>query len=139
MPKPYSEDLRERVVEAVEMGASRRAAAERFKIGASSAVRWMQRVAQMGSAAAHPSGGSISPLEQHAGFLLALIKEQPDLTLDEVVVAMRAASLAGSRSAVARFYARHQISFKKKPTRGRARAARCSRGAPALETPAAVA
>jgi transposase len=139
MAKPYSEDLRERVVQAVEMGASRRAAAERFKIGVSSAIRWMQRVAQMGSVAAHPSGGSTSPLEQHAEFLLALIKEQPDLTLDEVVVAMRAANLAGSRSAVARFYVRHQISFKKKPTRGRARAARRGRGAPALETRAAIA
>jgi transposase len=122
MARPYSEDLRERVVQAVETGASRRAAAERFKIGASSAVRWMQRVARSGSAAAYASGGSTSPLEQHAEFLLTLIEEQPDLTLDEVVEAMRAAKLGGSRSAVARFYVRHQISFKKKPARGRARA-----------------
>jgi transposase len=123
MARPYSEDLRERVVQAVETGASRRAAAERFRIGAASAVRWMQRVAQNGSVAAHPSGGSISPLEQHAEFLLALIEKQPDLTLDEVVEALRAAKLGGSRSAVARFYVRHHISFKKKPARGRARAA----------------
>jgi transposase len=123
MARPYSEDLRERVVEAVEAGASRRAAAERFKIGASSAVRWLQRVALSGSTAAYSSGGSTSPLEQHAEFLLALIQEQPDLTLDEVVEAMRAANLGGSRSAVARFYVRHQISFKKKPACGRARAA----------------
>jgi transposase len=134
MPKPYSEDLRERVVQAIEAGVSRRAAAERFKIGASSAVRWMQRMVLSGSAAAYTSGGSTSPLEQHAEFLLALIKEQPDLTLDEVVEAMRAAKLGGSRSAVARFYARHQISFKKKPARDRARAARRGGGAPALET-----
>jgi transposase len=123
MPRPYSEDLRERVVEAVATGASRRGAAERFQIGVSSAVRWMQRVAQSGNSAAHPSGGSTSPLEQHAAFLLALIEEQPDLTLDEIVARMRAANLSGSRSAVARFYARHRISFKKKPARLRARAA----------------
>lgn len=123
MARPYSEDLRERVVQAVEMGASRRAAAERFKIGVASAVRWVQRVARNGSVAARPSGGSTSPLEQHAEFLLALIEQQPDLTLDEVVEALRAAKLGGSRSAVARFYERHQISFKKKPARGRARAA----------------
>jgi transposase len=139
MPKPYSEDLRERVVRAVEMGASRRAAAARFNIGAASAVRWMQRVAQIGSALARASGGSTSPLERHAEFLLGLIKEQPDLTLDEVVEALRAANLAGSRSAVARFYARHQISFKKKPARGRARAPRRGRGAPALEARAGAA
>jgi transposase len=123
MAKPYSEDLRERVVQAVATGASRRTAAERFQIGVSSAVRWMQRVAQSGSVAAHPSGGSTSPLEQHAEFLLALIEQQPDLTLDEVVAALHAANLSGSRSAVARFYVRHGISFKKKSARGRARAA----------------
>lgn len=139
MAKPYSEDLRERVVQAVETGASRRAAAERFRIGVSSAVRWMQRFAQTGSAAAHPSGGSTSPLEQHADFLLGLIQEQPDLTLDEVVDAMLAANLGGSRSAVSRFYARHHISFKKKPARGRAGAARRGRGAGALETRAGIA
>jgi transposase len=139
MPKPYSEDLRERVVQAVATGASRRAAAERFKIGASSAVRWLQRVARSGSVAAYASGGSTSPLEQHAEFLLALIREQPDLTLDEVVEAMRAVNLGGSRSAVARFYTRHHISFKKKPARGRARAARRGGGAPALEARAGAA
>jgi transposase len=139
MPKPYSEDLRERVVEAVETGVSRRAAAERFKIGVSSAVRWMQRVARSGSVAAYSSGGSTSPLEQHAEFLLGLIRERPDLTLDEVVEAMRAANLGGSRSAVARFYTRHRISFKKKPARDRARAARRGRGASALEARAGAA
>ncbi len=38
MPKPYSLELRERVVDAVETGASRREAAERFEGSASSAV-----------------------------------------------------------------------------------------------------
>jgi hypothetical protein len=52
-------------------------------------------------------------LEAHADFLLELIEKQPDLTLDEVVEAMRAVNRAGSRSAVARFYLRRKISFKK--------------------------
>jgi hypothetical protein len=47
-------------------------------------------------------------------FCFSVIDKQPDLTLDEVVEAMRAANIAGSRSAVARFYLRRQISFKKK-------------------------
>jgi hypothetical protein len=46
------------------------------------------------------SGGSISPLEVHADFLLSLIARRPDLTLDEIVVAMRKRWIAGSRSAV---------------------------------------
>jgi transposase len=43
MPKSLSGDLRERVIEAVEAGASRREAAERFEISASSAVKWVRR------------------------------------------------------------------------------------------------
>jgi transposase-like protein len=43
MPKPCSQDLRERVLEAVEAGASRREAAENYGISASSAIKWMQR------------------------------------------------------------------------------------------------
>jgi hypothetical protein len=58
-------------------------------------------------------------LEAHAAFLLTLIEKQPDITLDEVVEVMREANIAGSRSAVARFYLRRQISFKKKLARQR--------------------
>ena len=43
MPKVYSKDLRERVIEAVEAGASRREAAERFDLSPSSAIKWVQR------------------------------------------------------------------------------------------------
>ena len=122
MPKPCSLELRERVVEAVESGASRREAAEWFDVSPSSAIKWMQRRRETGSIAAKPSGGSISPLERHADFLLALVAGQPDLTLDEIVAAMRKRRISGSRSAVWRFFERHNISFKKKPAGGRAKA-----------------
>ena len=117
MPKPFSLDLRMRLLEAVIAGASRREAAESFEVSASSGVKWLQRWEETGSIAAKPTGGSISPLEQHANWLLALITEQPDLTLDEVVAAMRKRRIAGSRSAVWRLFARHGISFKKKSLR----------------------
>ena len=52
-------------------------------------------------------------MEEHAEFLLALIDEQPDLTLDEVVSAMRRHKIPGSRTAVWRFFQRHKITFKK--------------------------
>jgi transposase len=113
MPRPYSNDLRSRVIEAVEAGASRREAAERYEISASAVVLWTQRWAETGSFAAKPSGGSVSLLEEHAEWLLALIAEQPDLTLDEIVAAMRKRRIAGSRSAIWRFFDRHGISFKK--------------------------
>ena len=114
MSKPYSQDLRERVIETVESGATRREAAELFEVSASSAVRWVQRWVATGSAAAKSSGGSTSPLEVHAEWLLKLVAEHPDLTLDEVAAAMHKHRIAGSRSAVWRFFARHKITFKKK-------------------------
>ena len=89
MPKPYSIDLRGRVIEDVETGASRREAAERYGLSPSVVVIWVQRFEETGSVAAKPSGGSTSPLEKHAKFLLAQIANKPDLTLDEIVVAMR--------------------------------------------------
>ena len=90
----------------------------------------MQRWHETGSLAAKPIGGSISRLEKHADWLLTLIGEQPDLTLDEIV---RKRRVAGSRSAVWRLFARHGISFKKKPARSGARATRRGLRAPALD------
>lgn len=113
MPKPYSLDLRERVIEAVVAGASRREAAEQYGLSPSVVVIWMQRWEATGSIAARPSGGSISPLEDHAAFLLDLVAEQPDLTLEEIVAAMAKAGIAGSRTAVWRFFERHDVTFKK--------------------------
>ena len=58
---------------------------------------------------------------------------QPDLTLDEVVCAMRKRKLPGSRTAVWRFFQRHKITFKKKPERGGAAARRRGAGAATLD------
>jgi transposase len=81
VPKAYSCDLRERVIEAVAAGASRREAAERFEVSVASAVKWVQRWRDDNSAAAKPRGGSVSPLEEFATEILAVIAEHPDLTL----------------------------------------------------------
>jgi transposase len=72
MSMGYSLDLRTRLVECVEAGASRHEAAKRFEVSVSSAVRWMQRFVRFGSAAAKPSDGSTSPLEAHAAWLLVI-------------------------------------------------------------------
>jgi len=133
MPKVYSKDLRERVIEAVEAGASRREAAERFDLSPSSAIKWVQRWEATGSVAAKPIGGSVSPLEKHADRLLTLIDEQPDLTLDEVVAAMRKRRIPGSRTALHRFFERHKITVKKKSARGGTRTSRRRPGAAALD------
>src|ERR1051325_427435 len=89
MPKAYSADMRGRVIAEVEGGASRREAAEEFQISASTAIIWVKCFRETGRCAAKPRGGSLSPLEKHADFLLGLIEKQSDLTLDEVVLLMR--------------------------------------------------
>ena len=108
MPAAYSADIRGRVIASVESGSSRREAAEEFDVSASSAIKWVAAYRTTGSCAAKPRGGSTSPLEKYANFLLMLIEGQPDLTLDEVVCAMRKRKLPGSRTAVWRFLPRHQ-------------------------------
>jgi transposase len=113
MPKAYSGDLRERVIEAVEMGATRREAADRFEISASSSIKWLQRWHESGSAAPKPRGGSVSPLEEFAAEILALIAEQPDLTLVETVGELRRRRIRTSRSSLWRFLDRHGITLKK--------------------------
>src|ERR1700747_553941 len=85
MPKSYSGDLRERVIESVESGASRHEAAERFEVRVSSAVRWLQAWRKERRAAPKPRGGSVSRLEDHAAEILALHAEKPDRSLLETV------------------------------------------------------
>ena len=133
MPKAYSADMRGRVIARVESGGSRREAAEHYDVSASTAVIWVKCFHETGRCAAKPRGGSTSPLEKHAEFLLALIDAQADLTLDEVVCAMRRQRIAGSRTAVWRFFQRHKITFKKKPARGGAGARGRGAGAAALD------
>jgi len=134
MPRPYSDDLRERAIEEVRSGASRREVAEHFDVSPSSVINWLRRWCETGSTAAKPSGGSVSRLEKHAKWFLNLIAARPDLTLDEVVVAKNAAGIPGSRSAVGRFFLRHNISFKKKPVRCRAAASGRGPCAPTLDS-----
>jgi transposase len=131
--KAYSCDLRERVIEAVEIGASRREAAEDSGVSASSAVRWLQRWSENGSAAPKPRGGSVSPLERFAAQVLALVAEQPDLTLVETVTELRKRRIRTSRSSLWRFLDRHGITFKKKPASCGTAASRCGPSPPTLD------
>ncbi len=119
MPKSYSGDLRERVIEAVEMGASRHEAADRFEVSVSSAVKWLQRWHESRRAAPKPRGGSVSPLEKRAARVLAVIAEHPDLTLMETVAELRRWRIRTSKSALSRFFGRHGITLKKKACKPR--------------------
>ena len=87
-----SDDLRERVVEAVVLGGlSRNQAASHFKVSVASAVRWVKRFRTTGEISPAPSGGDrrSGRIEAHHDYLLGLIRRSPDLTLLEIGAADR--------------------------------------------------
>jgi transposase len=139
MRGPYPGELRIRVIHFVEAGGSRREAAEQFQVSASSAIRWMQHFRDDGVFEPMPRGGSISPLEKYSAQILAFIREQRDLTLNEIISALHRRRIPGSRSALSRFFARHGITVKKKPARRRAQASRRGSRTPSLDSRARLA
>jgi transposase len=89
MGRPYSQDLRERVVDAA--GAtSRRQAAARFGVGVATAIRWMAALTTTGTVVPRPQGRARrSKLDPHEAFLRGLIDAKDDITLEEMRVRLR--------------------------------------------------
>jgi transposase len=134
MPRPYSQDLRERVVASVVGGRSCRATAKLFGVSVATVVKWSQRFLATGSAAAKAMGGHRPRrLAEKRAWLLARIAEKPDLTLRAVVAELAADGFAVSYGAVWAFFASEGITFKKKPARQRAGPRRHRPPAPAVE------
>lgn len=133
MPRPLSLDIRERVIARVESGDSRRGAAEQFDISASAAIKLLQRWSATGEAAAKPTGGSQSRLDEYKEEVLAIIREKPDMTLCEAAAAVGKRVIKTSKSAIHRFCERHKITFKKNAARGRTRTARRGGGKATLD------
>lgn len=119
MTRPYSMDLRERVVAAVAEGRLRRAVARLFRLGEATVIRWAKRHATTGSVAARPMGGlrhDVLGIER--AWLRARMAAVPDLT----VRALRAELLAerglrASYDAVWRFLRDEGLTFKKRMAR----------------------
>ncbi len=128
--RPYSRDIRELVVGVVSAGGSRRAAARRFKVSASSAIRWVDLHDETGSVGVRPrERKNRSPLEPHAAWLLELVGKEPDLTLAEIERRLLAdLGVRTTDSSIDRFFKRHNISFKKNTARGRTGSSRRCQG-----------
>ena len=111
-----------RAVALVEDGESRREAARVLGLGASTAIRWIERWTTTGSVAALPgTGHSRSPLEAYCQWLLDLVAVEPDLTLEEIRARLKSEKrLKTGTTSVWRFYERHEITFKKNVARRRA-------------------
>ena len=121
MGRPYSLDLRERVVSAMTAGMSGQQAAHHFSIGESSALRWARRARETGSATAKPMGGTRPfALEAHRRWITARLAEKPDLTLRALTAELQAVGAKGSSFAVWSIVTDAGLSFKKKSARQRA-------------------
>ncbi len=131
MAKPYSMDLRERVVAAVEKeGLSRHEAASRFGVGASTAINWVRRFQDTGSVAPGQMGGHKPRAirDEHEAWLRERIGER-DFTVRGLVVELAARGLKVDYRAVWNFVHAEKLSFKK--NRGGQRTRSPRRRAPA--------
>jgi len=115
--KPYSQDLRERVLAAVQEDEHSQAhLANKFKIGLSTLEKWLARQRDTGTCAALPHGGGRTrTLQDCEGFLRAEIKKQPDVTLEELCTRVaEAKGLDVSSSMMCRELQRLQLPRKKR-------------------------
>jgi len=116
MSGAYSGDLRGRVLDAVDAGSSARQAAARFGVGVATAIRWVRRWRETGERTARKQGHPIrSKLDAHEAYLLGLIEQRVDITLDEM--RRRLTEERGVRAGFGtlwRFFDRRGITVKKR-------------------------
>jgi transposase len=125
MGKPYSDDLRERAVQALEAGYSRVEVAELYSLSLSSIGRFIRRKRETGSVSPDKFGGyKRSALEPHADLVCRLVTERPDSTLLELQARLAKEKVMVSQTAIFRFLHHLKLTFKKSPPGLRARSAR---------------
>ncbi len=115
MARALSLDLRERVIAAIEDGASCRKAAERFGVGVASAIHWHARFRAEGEVATGRMGGDRHShrTEAHAALILQACEARPQTYLREVKDVLGESGAAVSLSGLSRFFRRHGITRKK--------------------------
>jgi transposase len=117
MARALSVDLRRRVVDAIAEGMSRRQAAARFGVSASSAIRWAAQLARTGGIAPKQQGGDRKShrTDSEAAFILEAVAEQPDVTLAELQTKLKDRGLRVGLTTIWRFFKRRRITLKKRP------------------------
>ena len=116
MARAFSQDLRDRVIDAAFSGKSARRSAAHFGIGVATAIVWIRRAREAGVRTARKQGGTKRcKLEPHREFLLGVIDETPDLTISELVERLLAArGVKVARSTLWAFLDRCGLTSKKK-------------------------
>jgi transposase len=117
MTKPLSIDLRVRVLAAVQAGASHREAAERYNVSAASVSRWRTREREQGDPRAKSLGGDrrSKHIEAHHAAVMAALGPDGDATIEEVRRDLAAQGLVFGYGTIHRFFARRDITRKKRP------------------------
>lgn len=126
MSRAYSADLRGRVIDAVAAGGSARGAAARCGVGIATAVRWVRRWRETGERTARRQGHpGYSKLDAHEVFLLELIEDEVDITLEEMRQRLAAErGVAAGIGTLWRFFDRRGITVKKRAAMRASRSAR---------------
>jgi transposase len=116
MPRPYSQDLRDRVIDAALSGKSVRGSAAQYNVGVATAIVWVRRARASGDRSAHKQGGAKRcKLDCHREYLLAQIAETPDLTISELLERLAGErGVTVSRSTLWEYLARCGLTFKKR-------------------------
>ena len=117
MARAYSQDLRDRVIDAALAGLPARQAAARFGVGIATAIVWVRRARQTGERAPRPQGQPRrSKLDPHRAFLLGLIEAKDDISLVEMQQRLeRERGVRASVGTIWTFLDRAGLTFKKSP------------------------
>ena len=134
MAQPLSNDLRKRIVKAVDGGQSRNATAKQYSVSISAVVKLMQKWSETGSFTPAQQGKppefKLAPYEAR---VRKLVEECPGLTLEEMKARLAKGGIKVSKSAIDRFLNHLDLSYKKNAARQRAGQAGCSGGSHPVE------
>lgn len=118
MTKPYSNDLRQRAVDAIASGETTRTVAERFGVAVSSVIKWHQRYRETGSIVPGKIGGHRKvKLAPHRDFIAEAIDTTSHLTVRGLQAMLVERGVQVSHHAVWTFLRREGLSFKKNTVR----------------------
>ena len=113
MPRPLSNDIRERIVRSVKGGMSRNAAAKKYDVSISAAVKIVQRWSESGSYEPLPMGGyHRHKLSEHQDLVEGLVQAKPDITLTELQERLKVKKITVSPTSIHRFLKHLGLSYK---------------------------
>jgi len=135
MAKPYSQDLRERVIATIEAGETQSATAKTFKISRRTVVDYVRRWRETGHLAADKFGGhKRHQLARHETKVRSMVEAWPEQTLAELQARLAKAGITTSVTSLDRFLRFIGLSYKKNTYRDRTKTQRRRRGSRRMAT-----